>query len=169
MLIVCGPPGAWLASMMAARKVQTPFGTPLLYAVAQMPSLTGAAPTTSDVLLTVKMAARAEAARKTPRNATAITTAEALFFLERCEKRIVRCPCALLVMWASSEKPDVRPLPPAPRQPPIRKGQYSSRFQDVKQFYLIEKRVSQRLLTSQAPIHYGSLILLEGSLICSHR
>src|SRR5215468_6094322 len=59
MLIVCGPPGAWLASMMAARKVQTPFGTPSLYAVAQMPSVSGAAPTTSDVLLTVKTAARA--------------------------------------------------------------------------------------------------------------
>jgi hypothetical protein len=45
--------------MIAARSVQTPFGTPLLYAVAQMPSLSGAAPATSDRSFTVKVAAEA--------------------------------------------------------------------------------------------------------------
>ena len=54
-------PARVLASSMAARSVQTPFGTSTLsmrvYCVAQMPSLSGTAPATSDELLTVKTAA----------------------------------------------------------------------------------------------------------------
>ena len=44
---MCGPPGAWLASHDGRPQKVAPLGTPLLYAVAQMPSVSGAeAPTT---------------------------------------------------------------------------------------------------------------------------
>src|SRR5262249_10519631 len=91
--ITAPPPGMLSASSTAARSVHTPFGMPLAYAVAQMPSLSGAAPGTSPVLLTEKRGGWAATAERVPVNTEAVTASDTTIVSDRC-RTIVTTPSA---------------------------------------------------------------------------